>query len=127
MGLIGLGFLPGGVVGFEMLISDNFGDLPFISNLDDKNNFHEILMQKNNFSKAERKIGAEQGVTGEIKFKYNRDPYEYPKTIKELMRVFQDPDKFNKNIFLTKIGVTFPPVKKKGKRQRISKPPRRTN
>ena len=100
---------------FEMLISDNFGDLPFISNLDDKNNFHEILMQKNNFSKAERKIGAEQGVTGEIKFKYNRDPYEYPKTIKELMRVFQDPDKFNKNIFLTKIGVTFPPVKKKAK------------
>ena len=100
---------------FEMLINDNFKDLPFLTNLDDRNLFHEILMKKNNFSKAERKIGEEQGITGEIKFKYNKDIYEYPSTIKDLMRAFQDPDKFNKNIFLTKIGASLPPVKRKVK------------
>ena len=100
---------------FELLINDNFKDLPFLTNLDDRNLFHEILMKKNNFSKAERKIGEEQGITGKIKFKYNKDIYEYPSTIKDLMRAFQDPDKFNKNIFLTKIGAALPPVKRKVK------------
>ena len=98
---------------FEMLILDNFKDLPMINNKDDKDYFHEILMKKNNFSKAERKIGGDHGISGEIKFKYNKDQYEYPSTIKDLMKVFQDPDKFNKSIFLTKIGAILPPIKKK--------------
>ena len=31
------------------------------------------------------------------------------------MKIFQDPDKFNKSIFLTKIGAILPPIKKKVK------------
>ena len=96
---------------FEMIITDNFKTLPILTNREDKNFFHEILMKKNNFSKAERKIGIENGISGEIKFKYNKDQYEYPSTIKGLMQVFQDPDKFNKSIFLTKIGAVLPPLK----------------
>ena len=100
---------------FENLIEDNFQDFPFLTNEEDKNIFHEILMKKNNFSKAERKIGGDHGISGEIKFKYNKDQYEYPSTIKGLLKIFQDPDKFNKSIFLTKIGAILPPVKKKVK------------
>ena len=100
---------------FENLIEDNFQDFPFLTNEEDKNIFHDILMKKNNFSKAERKIGGDHGISGEIKFKYNKDQYEYPSTIKGLLKIFQDPDKFNKSIFLTKIGAILPPVKKKVK------------
>ena len=98
---------------FETIILDNFKNLPMLDNKDDKTLFHETLMKKNNFSKAERKVGQENGISGEIKFKYNKDKYEYPSNIKDLMKVFQDPDKFNKNIFLTKIGAILPPIKKK--------------
>ena len=100
---------------FEALVMENLKDIPLLSNEDDRNLFHETLMKKNNFSKAKRKIGADNGISGEVKFKYNKDQYEYPSTIKDLMRVFQDPDKFNKSIFLTKIGAILPPIKKKVK------------
>ena len=100
---------------FETLVLENLKEIPLLNNEDDKNLFHETLMKKNNFSKAERKIGADNGISGEVKFKYNKDQYEYPSTIKDLMRVFQDPDKFNKSIFLTKIGAILPPIKKKVK------------
>jgi len=105
---------------FENLIEDNFKDFPFLTNEEDKNIFHDILMKKNNFSKAERKIGGDHGISGEIKFKYNKDQYEYPSTIKGLLKIFQDPDKFNKSIFLTKIGAILPPVKKKVKDKEYS-------
>ena len=100
---------------FENLILDNFEKLPMLTNQIDKNLFHETLLNKNNFSKAPREVGEKIGITGEIKFKYNKDIYEYPSTIKDLMKVFQDPDKFNKSIFLTKIGAILPPLRKKVK------------
>ena len=100
---------------FETLIMENFKEIPLLKNEDDRNLFHETLMKKNNFSKAERKIGGDNGISGEVKFKYNKDQYEYPSTINDLMLVFKDPDKFNKNIFLTKIGAILPPIKKNEK------------
>ena len=100
---------------FENLILDNFEKIPILSNEVDKNLFHETLLNKNNFSKAPRKLNEKSGISGEIKFKYNKDIYEYPSTIKDLMKIFQDPDKFNKSIFLTKIGAILPPIKKKVK------------
>ena len=100
---------------FENLILDNFPKLSLLSNQDDKSLFHETLLNKNNFSKAARTIGQQTGISGEMKFKHNKDIYEYPSTIKDLMKVFQDPDKFNKSIFLTKIGAILPPIRKKQK------------
>ena len=98
---------------FENLILDNFEKIPLLNNEVDKNLFHETLLNKNNFSKAPRQLNEKNGISGEIKFKYNKDIYEYPSTIKGLMKIFQDPDKFNKSIFLTKIGALLPPIKKK--------------
>ena len=100
---------------FENLILDNFKKMPMLSNDVDKHLFHETLLNKNNFAKAPRELNEKKGISGEIKFKYNKDIYEYPSTIKDLMKIFQDPDKFNKSIFLTKIGAVLPPIKKKVK------------
>ena len=105
---------------FENLIRDNIKNLKILNDLDDASEFHQILIKKNNFSKAERKVGENIGISGEIKFKYNKDIYEYPSNIKSLMKIFQDPDKFNKNIFITKIGASLPPIKKKLKEKDYS-------
>ena len=105
---------------FENLIRDNIKNLKILNDRDDASEFHQILIKKNNFSKAERKVGENIGISGEIKFKYNKDIYEYPSNIKSLMKIFQDPDKFNKNIFITKIGASLPPIKKKLKEKDYS-------
>ena len=95
---------------FELLILDNFGHLHMFSKEESKEYFHEILIQKNNFSKAKRDYYMPNHVPSPNK--YNTNQYQYPDKRREFLKIFHDTDKFNKKIFINKIGTLFPPLKK---------------
>ena len=95
---------------FEKMILDIYENVfPFFSDERYKNIFHEILRTKNNFSKTKR---------GEIELandnpgpnKYNNNVYEYPKSKKELYKIFKK-GKYSKKIFINKNSILFPPIK----------------
>ena len=95
---------------FELLLLDNFSHLPMFSKEQSRNYFHEILIQKNNFSKAKREYYMPNNVPSPNK--YNTNQYQYPNKRREFLKIFHDTDKFNKRIFINKTGTLFPPLKK---------------
>ena len=95
---------------FENLIMDHFNDLPILSSEEAKKYFHEILTQKNSFTKAIRETFETNDVPSPNKYFTNQ--YQYPEKRKEFLNIFHDTDKFNKKIFINKIGTLFPPLKK---------------
>ena len=95
---------------FENLIMDHFNDLPILSSEEAKKYFHEILTQKNSFTKAIRETFETNDVPSPNKYFTNQ--YQYPEKRKEFLNIFHDTDKFNKRIFINKIGILFPPIKK---------------
>ena len=95
---------------FENLIFDNFGDLPIFSSLDAKKNFIDILTQRQNFSKAKRELLNVNNNPSPNK--YNSNQFQYPFRRREFFKLFHDTDKFNKKIFINKIGILYPPIKK---------------
>ena len=95
---------------FEKLILDHFDDLPILSSDEAKKAFHQILTQKNSFTKAIRETFETNDVPSPNK--YNINQYQYPEKRREFLKIFHDTDKFNKRIFINKTGVLFPPLKK---------------
>ena len=95
---------------FEKLILDIYGNIfPFFSSERYKNLFHEILRTKNDFSKTKRDdFQINNGVPGANQ--YNNNVYEYPKSKRELIKIFHN-NKYNKKIFINKRGILFPPIK----------------
>ena len=95
---------------FEKLLFDNFGELPLFSKETSKKLFIDILTQKKSFSKASRELYKENNVPGSNQ--YNTNQFQYPYKRREFLRIFHDTDKFNKKIFINKMGILFPPIKK---------------
>ena len=95
---------------FENLLFDYFGELPLLSSEYSKKFVHEILTQKTSFPKAKRETYTNNDVP--CSNKYDTNQFQYPFKRKEFLRIFHDTDKFNKKIFINKMGTLFPPVKK---------------
>ena len=100
---------------FEKLILDHFSDLPILSSDEAKKYFHQILTEKNSFTKANREIFQTNDVPSPSK--YNNHQYQYPEKRREFLKLFHDTDKFNKRIFINKRGVLFPPIKKEKEKE----------
>ena len=96
---------------FEKLILDNFSnDFPFFNDERYKTIFHNILHTQNDFSKEKRdEFVKYNGVPGSDQ--YNNNVFEYPKSRKELVKIFSRKNIFNKKIFINKQGMLFPPPK----------------
>lgn len=96
---------------FEKLILDNYSDIyPIFNNERIKTAFHNILHTKNDFTKKKRdNFQVESDVPGSDM--YNNNVYEYPKSKKELLKIFSRKNIFNKKIFINKQGMLFPPLK----------------
>jgi len=96
---------------FEKLILDNFSNVfPFFSDERYKTIFHNILHTQNDFTKKKRdEFVTYNGVPGSDK--YNNNVYEYPKSRRELIKIFSRKNIFNKKIFINKQGMLFPPQK----------------
>ena len=96
---------------FEKLILDNYTNIfPFFSSERNINLFHDILHTKNDFTKTKRDDFQKQNdVPGANKY-YN-NVYEYPKTKRELLKIFKNKTRFNKKIFINKQSILFPPIK----------------
>ena len=103
---------------FEKLIFDNFGELSIFSKEESKKVFVEILTQKKSFSKAIREWYKDNNVPGSNK--YNTNQFQYPYKRREFLKIFHDTDKFNKRIFINKMGVLFPPIKKAKEKESYS-------
>ena len=95
---------------FEKLLFDNFGELPVFSKETSRKLFIDTLTQKKSFSKAIREYYKDNKVPGSNQ--YNTNQFEYPYKRREFLRIFHDTDKFNKRIFINKMGALFPPIKK---------------
>ena len=95
---------------FENLLIDCFGELALFTNEHSKKSFHEILTQKTSFPKAKRELYKYNNVPSSNK--YDTNQFQYPDKRREFLRIFHDTDKFNKRIFINKIGTLFPPLKK---------------
>ena len=96
---------------FEKLILDNYSDIyPILRNERIKTIFHNILHTKNDFTKNKRdNFEVKSDVPGADM--YNNNVYEYPKSKKELLKIFSRRNIFNKKIFINKQGMLFPPLK----------------
>jgi len=96
---------------FEKLIIDIYGNIiPFLSIERYRNLFHEILITKNNFSKTKRDdFLSKNEVPGANK--YNNNVYDYPKSRREMIKMFQNKKKYNYKIFINKNSILFPPIK----------------
>lgn len=96
---------------FEKLILDNYSDIyPIFSNERIKTAFHNILHTKNDFTKKKRdNFEVKTDVPGADV--YNNNVYEYPKSKKELLKIFSRRNIFSKKIFINKQGMLFPPIK----------------
>ena len=96
---------------FEKLILDNYSDIyPIFSNERIKTVFHNILHTQNDFTKKKRdNFEVKSDVPGADV--YNNNVYEYPKSKKELLKIFSRRNIFNKKIFINKQGMLFPPIK----------------
>ena len=95
---------------FEKLILDNYSDIyPIFSNERIKTAFHNILHTKNDFTKRKRdNFEVKSDVPGADV--YNNNVYEYPKSKKELLKIFSRRNIFNRKIFINKQGMLFPPI-----------------
>ena len=100
---------------FEKLIIDNFSSLPILSSDDAKKTFHQILTQKNSFPKAIRETFETNDFPSPNR--YNPNPYQYPEKRRQFLNIFHDPGKFNKKIFINKMGILFPPLKKEKEKE----------
>ena len=95
---------------FEKLILDNYSHtFSFLKSEIYKNIFHNTLHTVSDFPKKKR-LNYEKfnGVPGANK--YNNNVYEYPKSKRELLKIFSRKDIFNKKIFINKQGILFPPI-----------------
>ena len=96
---------------FEKLILDNFSNVfPFFNDERYKTIFHNILHTQNDFTKKKRdEFVTFNGVPGSDQ--YNNNVFEYPKSRRELLKIFSRKNIFNKKIFINKQGMLFPPQK----------------
>ncbi len=92
---------------FENLFKDDFTQITN-SNIDNK--LHELLSKKSNFSKAEKGLIRVDSNPGPDK--YNSNIYDLPKNKEEMKKTFSGEKRFNKHIFINKIGPLFPLIKK---------------
>ena len=102
---------------FEKLMFDNFGESVFSKDAS-KKLFTEILNQKKTFPKAKRELYKDNNVPSSNK--YNTNQFQYPYKRREFFKIFHDTDKFNKKIFINKIGTLFPPIKKNKEKDNYS-------
>ena len=96
---------------FEKVFYQIFGSFENFSKNSFKKNFHNILEQKSTFLQSERKIYQINLNPSPNAYKNNK--YEYPIKKKELIKLFKEKEKYNKNIFINKKGPVFPPLQKK--------------
>ena len=96
---------------FEKIFYEIFQKFPHFSEETFKKKFHNILEQKPTFLLSERKIYEMNSYPSPNKYKNNQ--YEYPKRIKDLVKLFKEKNKYNKKIFINKEGPVFPPLTQK--------------
>ena len=92
---------------FQNLFKEEFNQITN-SNIDNKLN--ELLSKKSNFSKAEKGLTRVDSNPGPDK--YNSNVYDLPKNKEEMKKTFSGEKRFNKHIFINKIGPLFPLIKK---------------
>ena len=91
---------------FENLFSNIFSN--FLNDIEDyQNKIHKILSSKSNFSKSERTTFKQNDNPGPDN--YDSNVYQYPYNKEEFYKTFntRDGGRFNKKIFINKIGPIF--------------------
>ena len=91
---------------FENLFSNIFSN--FLYEIEDyQNKIHKILMSKSNFSKSERTTFKQNETPGPDN--YDANVYQYPYNKEEFYKTFntRNGGRFNKKIFINKIGPIF--------------------
>ena len=92
---------------FEKLILDNFGQFPIFNEFKEK--FHDIIVTKRTFANTKRpEFGGDDNPGPN---QYNNNPYQYPDDEKEFLKIFQNKDKYRRNIFINKRSLLYPPIK----------------
>ena len=92
---------------FINLFKEDFNQ---ITNSNIENKLQDLLSKKSNFSKAEKGLTRVDSNPGPDK--YNSNVYDLPKNREEMKKTFSGEKRFNKHIFINKIGPLFPLIKK---------------